>query len=220
MSKSVEPVRVIGCIFVCSGSIGIFDGSIAVSICTCHVCSNSRIYCSCGNGGVCQGVGVSVVTVAEVLSFGGLVALSVGVVVVVVVVSVCVAVSVGVVIVAVMVSVWVKVMVLVSVCIAEVVMVSVEVVVEVSISMLVEVLSVGVVWVVGVAVTVSNAGIVGISCVSSLSGDDINDSSCVSDSRCSVSSGGKSYVSCVIVVVYRFFDGFYDQLRAFLYSFP
>ena len=57
---------------------------------------------------------------------------------------------------------------------------------------------------------VSNAGIVGISCVSSLGGDDINDSGCVSDSRCSVSSGGKSYVSCVTVVVFRLFDGFYD----------
>ena len=54
---------------------------------------------------------------------------------------------------------------------------------------------------------VSNASIVGISCVSSLGGDDINDSGCVSGSRC---SGGKSYVSCVIVVVFRFFDGFYD----------
>ena len=58
---------------------------------------------------------------------------------------------------------------------------------------------------------VSNAGIVSISCVSSLSGDVISDSGCVSGSGCSISSGGKSYVSCVIVVVFnRFFDGFYD----------
>ena len=57
---------------------------------------------------------------------------------------------------------------------------------------------------------VSNAGIVGISCVCSLGGDDISDSSCVSGSGCSVSSGGKSYVSCVTVVVFRFFDGFCD----------
>ena len=58
--------------------------------------------------------------------------------------------------------------------------------------------------------TVSNAGIVSISCVSSLGDDDINDSSCVSGSRCSVSSGSKSYDSCVIVVVFRLFDGFHD----------
>ena len=65
MSKNVEPVRVIGRISVCSGCIGIFSGSIDVCI-----SSNRRVWCSCGSGGVCQGGGVSVVTVVEVLSFG------------------------------------------------------------------------------------------------------------------------------------------------------
>ena len=59
---------------------------------------------------------------------------------------------------------------------------------------------------------VSNTGIVGISCVCSLGGGDISNGGCVSGSICSVSSGSKSYVSCVIVVVFSFFNGFYNKL--------
>ena len=113
--------------------------------------------------------------------------------------SVCVVVSVGVVVVAVMVSAWVKVMVVVPVCMAVVVMVSVGVVVVIC-----QYASRGVVCWGGVGSgvdsnIVSKAGIVGISCVSSLGGDDISDSGSVSGSRCSVSSGSKSYVSVLLL---------------------
>ena len=93
------------------------------------------------------------------------------------------------------------------------VMVSDGVVVVVSVSMVVEVLSVGVVWVVEVTVTLSVMLVWSVSAVSAVWV--VMTSIIVVVSvvvRCSVSNGndGKSYVSCVIVVVFRFFDGFYD----------